>query len=148
MIPKRRYADNADLLSILCAAPDIVKNYQLEHVKSHQDDKIDVKDLPFSAQLNVACDALATTQLKGQLNHPGEASLSSPLPLRQLQVEVRYGEQVISSHYASRLRDAICRTRHRDYLTMYARHNSSVAKPIRPPVRASNMKRPYLEIDS
>ena len=116
LIPKRRYADNADLLSILRAAADIVKNYQLEHVKSHQDDRTDVQDLPFSAQLNVACDALATTQLKRQLDQPGEASLSSPLPLRQLQVEVRYGEQVISSHYVSRLRDAICRTRHRDYL--------------------------------
>lgn len=117
LIPKRRYADNADVLSILRAAPDIVKNYQLEHVKSHQDDTTDVKDLPFSAQLNVACNALATSQLKRQLDHPGEASLSSPLPLRQLQVEVRFGEhQVISSHYVSRLRDAIGRKHHRNYL--------------------------------
>jgi hypothetical protein len=33
-----------------------------------------------------------------------------------MQVEVRFGEQVISSHYVSRLRDAIGRKHHRDYL--------------------------------
>ena len=40
--------------------------YELEHVKSHQDDKIDFDKLPFAAQLNVLCDKMATNQLKRQ----------------------------------------------------------------------------------
>ena len=115
-IPKRRYADNADVLSIIRSAPEIVIKYQLEHVKSHQDDATDIEKLPFSAQLNVWCDALATTQLGRQSSHPEEASLSNPLGYRNHPVAVFFGDQEISSHYVSRLRDAIGRARHRSYL--------------------------------
>jgi hypothetical protein len=60
-IPKRRFvADNADILSVMCSVHPVVSCYTLEHVKSHQDDKIKFDQLPFHAQLNVLCNRMAT----------------------------------------------------------------------------------------
>jgi hypothetical protein len=116
LIPKRRYLNNADLLSVMRSAHHIVSHYQLEHVKSHQNDKIDFETLPFSAQHNVLCDKMATNQLKRQRVQLDEQTQSCPLAPRNLPVEVRYGCQVISSHYISKLRDCIGMSKHRDYL--------------------------------
>lgn len=116
LIPKRKYANNADILRII-RVPLIVRKFTLEHVKSqHQDDSTDVATLPFPAQLNVWCDAMATAQLDRQLTHVDEASIPNPLPPRNLLVEVRYGGQIITSHYVSRIRDAIGRDYQRAYL--------------------------------
>ena len=92
------------------------KTFQFEHVKSHQDDTVDVSELPFSAQLNVECDKLATEHLQQQQVAPAEATLANPLPLRNHTVEVRHGTQVFSSHYATRLRTAVSSKVHRRYL--------------------------------
>ena len=116
LIPKRRHPNNADLLSVRRLAHHIVSHYQLEHVKSHQDEKIDFEALLFSAQLNVLCGMMATNQLKRQRVQLDEQTQSCPLAPRHLPVEVRYGRQVISSHYISKLRDCIGMSKHRDYL--------------------------------
>ena len=39
LIPKRKFANNANVLSILRAAPDVLCHFTLHHVKSHQDEK-------------------------------------------------------------------------------------------------------------
>jgi hypothetical protein len=36
----------------------------LEHVKGHQDDSLSQDELPWTAQLNVRCDELATAKLE------------------------------------------------------------------------------------
>ncbi len=43
-------------------------------------------------------------------------TLSSPLCPRNLTIEVRYGQQVISAHYVARLREAIAAKAHRQFL--------------------------------
>jgi hypothetical protein len=130
LIPKRRYPNNADLLSVMRSAHHIVSHYQLEHVKSHQDDKIDFEDLPFSAQLNVLCDEMATDQLKRQRVQIEEQTQSCPLAPRNLPVEVRYGSQVISSHYISKLRDCIGMSKHRGYLQAKYKWNDLVLETV------------------
>ena len=115
-IPKRRYPDNADLLSSLRSAHHVTLRFQLEHVKSHQDDKEDFEKLPFPAQLNVLCDRMATKQLLSQGDNDLARTLPCPLPTRTLPVEVFHGTQVVSSHYVARLREAICTARHRTFL--------------------------------
>jgi hypothetical protein len=85
-------------------------------VKSHQDDTIAVEDLPFSAQLNVLCDGMATEQMKRQNTHVTEASSSTALPSRSLPLEIFFGSQPISSHYIKNLRFEISAKRHRSYL--------------------------------
>jgi hypothetical protein len=74
-------------------------------------------DLPYSAQLNALCDALATKQLESQNTTASETSLSIPLAPRTLPVEDCFGTQVISSsHYISRLKDVIGMQTHCRYL--------------------------------
>jgi hypothetical protein len=116
LIPKRRFADNADILSTMKAAHPVIERFTLEHVKSHQDDKTKVSKLSFSAQLNVFCDKMATNQLKRQDSNAPERTLSSPLTPRHLPIELSFRNQVISSHYVSRLREEIGLDRHRTFL--------------------------------
>jgi hypothetical protein len=116
LIPKRKFANHDDLLSTMRAAHDVIKHFHLHHVKSHQDDKVPFDELPFSAQLNVLCDKMATAQLKRQLVNAGESTHSqAPCP-RHLPIEVSLNNQNISSHYISRLRDEISIRRHRYFL--------------------------------
>jgi hypothetical protein len=90
LIPKRRFADNADILSTLSAAHSVISRFTLAHVKSHQDDRTEVSKLPFSAQLNVCCDKMATSQLERQALHPSERTLPNPLTPRHLPVEISF----------------------------------------------------------
>jgi hypothetical protein len=62
LIPKRRFADNANILSPIPSAPHyVMSHFLVEHVKSHQDDKVEFDQLPFPVQLNVHCgDKMAT----------------------------------------------------------------------------------------
>jgi hypothetical protein len=99
LIPKRRFADNADIMSTMSAAHQVISRFRLEHVKSHQDDETEFDQLPFSAQLNVRCDHMATNQLHRQRKHASESSLSCPLIPRTLPVAISCHGQVISSHY-------------------------------------------------
>ena len=101
---KRRYADNADILSVMRSAEHIISRFTLEHVRSHQDDKTDFVDLPFDAQLNVLCDRMATDQMQRQGGNPWEATQPCPLPPRHLLVEVTYGD-----HHLLALRQALAR---------------------------------------
>lgn len=116
LIPKRRFANNADILSTIRSAPQVVQKFQLRHVKSHQDDKVPFEELPFPVQLNVWCDTLATNQLLLQATDESVRTLSNPLTPRNLSIQVVHGSQVISSHYISRLRTAIGLEGHRRYL--------------------------------
>jgi hypothetical protein len=116
LIPQRRFADNADILSTLAAAHSVIERFTLDHVKSHQEEATKVSKLPFSAQLNVFCDTMATNQLKRQETQANERTLSNPLPSRHLPVEISFRSQVISSHYVSRLREEIGLDRHRKFL--------------------------------
>ncbi len=117
LIPKRRYANNADILSTMAAAHPVLKCFSLAHVKSHQDDSTEFDKLPFSAQLNVLCDNMATAQLKRQQQlHANERTLEFPLTPRNLPVEISYRQNVISSHYVSILREEIGLARHRIFL--------------------------------
>ncbi len=97
-IPRRSFMYHADILWTLKEAPHVVKHYHFEHVKSHQDDKIAVEDLPFSAQLNVLCDGMATEQMKRQTFHVTEASSSTALPSRSLPLEIFLTTHFLSLH--------------------------------------------------
>ena len=116
LIPKRRYAHNADILSTMAAAHPVLVRFTLVHVKSHQDDTTEFDDLPFSAKLNVLCDTMATNQLQRQKRSAPERSRACPFTPRNLPVEISYRRQVISSHYVSILRDEIGLARHRSFL--------------------------------
>jgi hypothetical protein len=116
LIPKRKFANHADILSTMGAAHDVIKRFKLRHVHSHQDDTVPFDDLPFPAQLNVLCDWMASAQLQRQLVNADESTNSyDPCP-RYLPIEVSLGWQNISSHYISRLRDEISIHRHRQFL--------------------------------
>jgi hypothetical protein len=101
----------------MAAAHPVVARFTLAHVKSHQDDKTEFDDLPFSAQLNVLCDKMATAQLQCQrlTKDNAQVSLCCPLTPRNLPVEIFYRHQVTSSHYVSILRDEIGLDRHRQF---------------------------------
>ncbi|KAI2504095.1 hypothetical protein MHU86_10377 [Fragilaria crotonensis] len=108
LIPKQKFANNADILSTLCAAPDVLSHFLLYHVTSHQDATTDFDSLPFEAQLNVLFDCVATDQLARQGVNVGERTQScSHCPASHLPVEVFLGHQNIQSHYIPRLRDAL-----------------------------------------
>jgi hypothetical protein len=79
LIPKRRFANNADILSTIRSAHYVFRLYPLEHVKSHQDDKTKFETLPLPAQLNVLCDHIATAQLKRQETEPLQQTQTNPL---------------------------------------------------------------------
>ena len=116
LIPKRRFPNHADLLSTMSAAHYVIARFLLTHVHSHQGKDTDLDELPFPAKLNVLCDRIATEHMQRQEVTPEECTLSSPMLPRNLNVEVRYGTQVISVHYVNRLRECIFLTRHRDFL--------------------------------
>jgi hypothetical protein len=107
LIPKRRFPNNADLLSTMGAAHHVIEHFLLTHVHSHQDKEVSFADLPFPAQLNVLCDTMATKQMERQETNAEESTIPNPLCPRNLNVEVRYAGQVISSHYTARLRECI-----------------------------------------
>ena len=116
LIPKRRFPNNADLLSTMSSAHYVLQRFHLTHVPSHQDKSTDFADLPFPAQLNVLCDAMVTNQLHRQQTHEEDRTLSIPLCPRSLNVEVQYGGQVISSHYVTRIRECITSKTHQFFL--------------------------------
>ena len=118
LIPKRRFPDNADVLYTMKAAHHVLRHFRLEHIKSHQDDKVKYDNLPFPAQLNVLCDRMASNQLKRQRFNDWECTQSCALPTRTLPIEVFFGTQTISSHYVSNLRAEISADRHRNFLQM------------------------------
>ncbi len=115
-IPRRRFPNNADLLFTMKEAPHVLRHYRFEHVHSHQDDNVAVEKLPFSAQLNVLCDDLATSQLNQQITNASEITSPISLPTRSLPVQVFFGDQNIQSHYVANLRHAIAAVCHRQYL--------------------------------
>jgi hypothetical protein len=116
LIPKRRFPNNADILSTMSSAHYVIEHFVMTHVHSHQDNTKAFDKLSFPAQLNVLCDEMATKQLNRQANNDDERTLSTPLLPRTLNVEVKYGSQVISSHYVARLRESISLHRHRTFL--------------------------------
>jgi hypothetical protein len=63
MIPKRQYPNNADCMTTIKDATQVISRMRLEHVKSHQDTKTNLKKLQFAAQLNTLCDHNATRHL-------------------------------------------------------------------------------------
>ena len=94
----------------------VISCMRLEHVKSHQDMKTNLKKLLFAAQLNMICDHMATWYL--DYHWDGKwAAQSKPLPTRRnMTVQVFYGNTAIASHYVSRLRAEIGADIHHDFL--------------------------------
>jgi hypothetical protein len=116
LIPKRRFPNNADILSTMSAAHYVLERFLLSHLHSHQDTQKAIAELPFPAQLNVLCNEMATNQLKRQEATDVGRTLTSPLLPRTLNVEVTFAQQVISSHYVARLRESISLASHRSFL--------------------------------
>ena len=145
-IPTRRFPNNADVLSTMQAAQYVISRFALIHVKSHQDEKTDFDDLPFPAQLNVQCDHMATAQLERQLTtNEWECTNPNPFTPRNLAVEMAFGSQIISSHYISRLREAICLDRHKLFLQSKYRWDNTTWDSIDWEAFASCARRPTLE---
>ena len=87
LIPKRQYANNADVLSTMRSAHHVIEKFSIQHVKSHQDNSVEFDKLPFPTQVNVTCDHMATAQLKRQSLHADERTQSvapthEPFPLQ------------------------------------------------------------------
>jgi hypothetical protein len=117
LISRRRFANNAEILSTIRSAHYVVRLYTLEHVKSHQDENTKFeKLLPLPAQLNVLCNQMATAQLKRQETEPLQQTQTNPLTPRFLEVEIQVGGQPISSHFISRICEIISKHSHRQYL--------------------------------
>jgi hypothetical protein len=116
LIPKRRFSNTADILSTMSSAHYVIHHFVLSHVHSHQDNDTPFSELPFPVQLNVLCDTMATDQMKRQETDESVRTLSIPLLPRALNVEVKFGQQVISSHYVARLRELILLARHRVFI--------------------------------
>jgi hypothetical protein len=115
MICKHKYPNNADCMTTIKDATRVISRMQLEHVKSHQDNKTNYDTPPFTEQLNTLCDRNATRHL--DYHRDGEwAAQSKPLPTRSMLVQVFYGNMAITSHYVSRIRAEIGGDTHRDYL--------------------------------
>ena len=116
MIPKRQYPNNADCMTTIKDATRVISRMRLEHIKSHQDMKTNLKKLLFAAQLNMICDHMATWYL--DYHWDGKwAAQSKPLPTRRnMTVQVFYGNTAIASHYVSRLRAEIGADIHHDFL--------------------------------
>ena len=130
LIPKRRFPNHADILSTMSSAHNVIEYFVMTHAHRHQDDTKRFDELPFPAQLNVLCDEMATTQLKRQAANAEERTLSIPLLPRNLNVEVKYGRQVISSHYVARLRESISLHRHRTFLQAKYKRSDQVWESI------------------
>jgi hypothetical protein len=63
--PRRFLFSEADLeMQILDTLQTLDTDVTLCHVKGHQDDTIPTAELPWPAQLNIRCDALASTELR------------------------------------------------------------------------------------
>ena len=114
---------NDDLLTTLISclhcqlySHPVISRFSLAHAKSHQDNTTKFLKLPFSAQLNVIGTRMATHQLKRQVSNESESALTNPLTPRHLPVEISFRNQVISSHYVSRLREDIGLNRQRTFL--------------------------------
>ncbi len=62
-IPTQYYPDHAEIISTLQDVKNVIFQSSCQHVKSHQNAKKDFSDLPFSAQVNVLCDHMATRHM-------------------------------------------------------------------------------------
>jgi hypothetical protein len=113
-IPTRHYPDHADIISTLQDVKKVIFQSSCQHVKSHQDNKKDFSDLPFSAQVNVFCDHMATQHMI--VHCTGEwSSRPNYLPTRNQPVVISHAQQRIPSHYIARLREEITSQAHRTY---------------------------------
>jgi hypothetical protein len=59
--PSETLQPSWDLIQAICATIKLHPDVSLHHVKRHQDNLRDVRELPFPSQLNVQADLLATT---------------------------------------------------------------------------------------
>ena len=85
LIPRRKYPNNADVLSTMSDAQHVIDRFSLTHVKSHQDEKTEFEKLSFpAAQLNVRCDHMCTAHLKLQATDVSERSQSCHHPTRNM----------------------------------------------------------------
>jgi hypothetical protein len=116
LIPTRKFANNADLLSTLRAAPEVLNTYRLCQVRSPQDASTKFDLLPISEKLHVICERMATSHLQSQGVNASESTQPCSLCPRHLPVEVFLGTQNIPSNYISILRDEITVRRHRAFL--------------------------------
>ena len=69
----------------------LTKPPTFQYVKAHQDDKVALKDLPLSAQLNVRADGLATDILLGTASFPEDESTTTLLPHAGAQLHLSTG---------------------------------------------------------
>ena len=117
-IPKRRFTNNADILSVVQSAHPVISRYTLEHVKSHQDEK--TTSISFGFMPNSRSYATKWQQINLRNNNERanawEATQTCPLTPKHLPVEVKISCQIISSHYVKRLREEIGINRHRTFL--------------------------------
>ena len=115
-IPRHWFPHNADLMFTLKEAPHVLRHYRFEHVRSHQDNGVSINRLPFSAQLNVLGNELASLYLGQQRVNVSAATAAISLPTQSLPVQIFAGEQNIQSHYVANLRHAITAVCHCHYL--------------------------------
>ena len=83
------------------------------HVKSHLDESIPVKQLPWSSQLKIRCDDIASAKLKNIKVKP----MVTMLPASRIILEIN--RTSITHHQASQIQRAYSKPINREYLTYH-----------------------------
>ncbi|KAI2502698.1 hypothetical protein MHU86_11755 [Fragilaria crotonensis] len=131
MIPKRKMANNADLLSMLRDAPSVIRHFHLSKRHRHNDaDTIAVELRPFSAQLNDLCTSMATSHLARFPTRQAENTPSRYICPRSLPVAVFFRSHHVSSNYIPIIRDEITSRRHRAFLQKKYKWNDDITATV------------------
>ena len=110
LFPKDMTRSDYDLIvSILRTIRDIALPVFFHHVKGHQDHQ-PRPHLSWEANLNILCDAMASSSLQTATPHP----LVTPTPLCPLQLIIN--DAAVTSHYRSRLAQATSQPALKAYL--------------------------------
>ena len=72
------------------------------HVKGHQDDNTPIEDLPWTAQLNIRCNQIASHHLELAMESLPEVPM---LPASTISLSI--GKQTVTSHVARTVRELV-----------------------------------------
>ena len=118
--PNMTLLEDWDIISMIVDILNQLPNYEIHHVKGHQDDNEQVTELPLPAQLNVEADHLAGSMHR--LQHPPDISTVIQFPTNPAQLNI--ANTTCNGKYSSRIR----RARHGPALEQYIMERQSLTE--------------------
>jgi hypothetical protein len=120
--PRRFLFSEADLeMQILDTLALLSTKVTLRHVKGHQDDTVPTAELPWPAQLNIHCDALASAELQ---RIPTPSPLVPFLPASKVSLTVQ--GNTLTHHIPSQVRQLHSAIHQRPYLERHHKWNPGI----------------------